>query len=229
MKVLEQDKENREWKLDQEPQATPDIAETLLRPQKKTQSIREKQDKRKALYLDAGQTHNVWKPFTDVVVEVVKNRRDLLKRQQTLQSRVVATNKVLKVQREELALSSEGDEEVQQTTPEEKKRWQKAIVKVMEENTKVKKSSKKNMHFHDAVTQYVGAMSTSSHDDAAQSTTPTKRAAFVAQKWRSQLMKDRKRTKRYMKPEANMQTHTAVDDVQPIPSAIPDECADSKV
>ena len=154
------------------------VGDTLLRSEAKTKSIRAKQDKRKPLYLSAGQRHSVWTPkqpsinkpsFADVVMQVVQNKQDLRERQQKLRSRVMATQLVLKEQREEMVEDDgEKSEGEQNTTPEKRVKWQTAIKMVIDDNTKAKKKRfKKSVHFHDIVSQYAATMSTSARDDSA--------------------------------------------------------------
>ena len=147
---------------------------TQLRPESKRHSIKAKQERRQALYLDEGQAHTVWKPkraarkplsgIATAMHEMEKHKQDLHERQQKLLSRVQATRKVLKVHKEELATLDEGmaEEDTQRRTSE-KKRWRNAITRVMEENEETRKRKqsnrkKRSMYFHDIVTQYVEAM-----------------------------------------------------------------------
>ena len=143
--------------------------------------------------------------FTDIVMEVMRNKQDLLERQQRLRSRIMATQQVLKVQREEMAAMSDEDGEedstVQEAAAEKKKKWQRAIKKVMEDNTKAKKKpSKRSIHFHDVVSQYVATMSTSSHDDATVDQFTVTQAKAEARnslrQWRSQYMESTKQKKK---------------------------------
>lgn len=141
---------------------------TLLRSESKRQSIKAKQERRQALYLDEGQAHMVWKPkrvgrkplteITTAMQEMEKHRQDLHERQQKLLSRVQATREVLKVHKEELATLVEDKSPTQRQTSE--KRWRTAITKVMEENEEMRrrKRNKKSLYFHEIVTQYVAAM-----------------------------------------------------------------------
>lgn len=209
MKALDRYKEQQTCELKE---SDGKVADTLLRPTAKTKSIRAKHDKRKALYLIAGQSHSVWTPkkpsvkatgFTDVVMEVVRNKQDLLERQQRLRSRVMATQQVLKVQREEFADASKvegGDESP--PLPQKSKMWQKAIKKVIEDNTKAKrrKRSKRSLHFHDVVSQYMASTSSASnHVDQPTAGSTTTHAKAVARHalrlWRSQYMEDSKKFK----------------------------------
>lgn len=198
-----------------------------LRPEAKTKSIRAKQDKRKALYLSAGQRHSVWTPkqpslkksagFTDVVMQVVKNKQDLLKRQQRLRSRIMATQLVLKEQREEIAeCSDDGGEGEQSTMPEKRVKWQSAIKKVIDDNTKAKKKkhSKRSVHFHDVVSRYAATMSTSTQDDSAvQSSKSTNLqdkadARRALRQWRSQYLGDRKQSASRKPPKSVKQSYS---------------------
>ena len=198
MRVLERHKQS-ECQLSQEDT----VPDAQLRTTAKTQSIRQKQDKRKALYLVAGRNHSVWTPrqrslkqqgFTDVVIEAVKSKQDLKERQKRLRSRVMATQLVLKVQREAVREEGGGEEEEVQTPKTEKKMWQRVIKKVMEENTKVrrKKRSKRSLHFHDVVSRYVEKMerSTSQDEETVQSTTLQAKADArrALRQWRSQYL-----------------------------------------
>ena len=201
MRILERYKEN-ECRLSQEEEGT--VPDAQLRTTAKTKSIRKKQDRRRALYLVAGQSHSVWTPrqrsvkkqsFTDVVMEVVRNKQDLQQRQKRLRSRVMATQLVLKVQREELDdAAREGEEdEVVPTPTTEKRMWQKVITKVMEDNTKAKrrKRSKRSLHFHEVVSQYAEKMSKASQDDEVAKSTAQQakaEARHALRQWRSQYV-----------------------------------------
>ena len=126
--------------------------------------------KHKSCFLDAGCAHAVWKPRCGSVVECVTRKNDIQKRQHKLLSRVWATQQVLKVHRKqsETAIIVD-DKEVDgtdQSISEERKMWQNVITKVMEDNKKGK-YSRKSIHFHNVVTQYVAAMSEADHCDAA--------------------------------------------------------------
>ena len=152
---------------------------TQLRPERRRKSIKEKKERRKALYLDEGQAHTVWKPkhltkkqssgVSTTMLELEKQRQDLHERQQKLLSRVKATQEVLKVQREELATLDKDDTEeegiqdnAQQLTLNERGKRQNVITRETEENSKLKKKrrnrKKRSMHFHNSVSQYVAAM-----------------------------------------------------------------------
>lgn len=143
---------------------------------KKTQSIKRKRTEQGSLYLNAFREHTIWKPqcqerrLSGGCVDVSENRQDLLDRKKRLQYRVIATQEVLKVQREELEDIEEVEElgGVHRSMPKEQRRWHKAIKKVMENNTKVK-SKRKCLQFHDSVTQRVVMMSESSYKDSAES------------------------------------------------------------
>ena len=150
-----------------------------------------------SLYLNRGKSHTVWKPnqhsgkwrstFSDVVNEAIKRKQELLERQKSLQSRVKATQDVLKIQKGELARvcesSEEGEEEELGKEEEEeeekggngtkqgggtgvhtlagKGRWQHAIKNVVGEQkseSKKKNLKKLSLHFHDIVNQYYAAM-----------------------------------------------------------------------
>ena len=216
MRVLERYKEN-ECRLSQEEEGT--VPDAQLRSTAKTKSIRQKQDKRRALYLVAGQSHSVWTPrkpslkkqpaFTDVVMEVVRNKQDLQERQKRLRSRVRATQLVLKVQREELEEEEGGgggEGERVQTPTTEKRMWQKVIKKVMVENTKAKrgKRSKRSLHFHEVVSQYAEKMAKANQNDeeAAESTVRQAKADArrALKQWRSEYLGRSKSSMRNKKP-----------------------------
>ena len=211
-------KEQREFELDTLPdsQAAPRT------------SSRRINDRRNCLYLDTDQTHTVWKPkhskkkettgFT--VMEVIKNRRTLLDRQQKLLSRVEATRKVLKAQKEELATleedsnsDNEENSEAQQPTQKDGKRWKNAIARVKKDNRtankKAKRAAKRCIRFHDTVSKYVSDMSTSSPNHGAQLPTgpteaegaalysrkraaPVRAATMSLLQWKSQVFEDQR-------------------------------------
>ena len=171
-KSIEQHKEEIEQEQEQESQAVPTMG------------------RKRSLYLDSGQKHTVWKPthretrksirFTDV-----ENRQDLLKRQHKLQSRIIATQEVLK---DQLAVLSEEDEEesteVHQPMSKGRIKWQKTIQDVIKDNAKGKK--KLNARFHEVVTMYVESMSK-----------PKKPIVPGFQQWKSQFkesVKERKQS-----------------------------------
>ena len=229
MRIVERHKQSKS-ELDPDTQETQPMPDSSI---SKTQSGRAKSDKQEALYLDRGRRHTVWTPkhsrktsvgFTDVVMEVVKNRRSLRERQRTLRNRVMATQHVLKVQRE--VITNEDEEEsdrTQQSTAEKPKQWGKVITKVIEENTKMKKTpSKRRTPFHDIVSQYMEATSKSDGDDTQSTTTQAKVAALKSlQHWKNQLMEvpQRKRTQE-MSTESNISTpvivHHESSDVPPV-------------
>ena len=219
--------EQREFELDTLPDSQADTCT----------SSRRINDRQNSLYLDTGQTHMVWKPkhslkkettgFTDVVMEVIENRRTLLERQQKLLRRVEATRKVLKSQKEKLATleeeSSSDDEENsegQQPTRKDGKKWQDVVARVKEDNSKKAQfASKRKMstQFHDIVSQYVSDMSTSSPNDGARLTTgpteaggaalysrqraaPVHAATMSLLHWKSQVFEDQKERKRHTEP-----------------------------
>lgn len=138
------------------------------------------QNRRKSLYLRDGMTHMVWKPTSQerkkgIGLIDVDNKQNLLERQQKLQSRVMATQQVLKDHGEELAGICEEDEEksVDEPKSKEQRKWQKTIRNVIEDNAKAKKKhSKRNMHFHEIVSRYVATMTTPTYDGAANNTVP---------------------------------------------------------
>lgn len=160
---------------------------TQLRPESKRKSIKAKRDHRRALYLDEGQAHTVWKPkrvsrkvhvaveISTAMLEMEKQRQDLHERQQKLMSRVQATREVLKVQREELANfdedEMEGDEWLiagqagaGRRAAVDRRKWRSVITRVKEEDTgDVKHREKRNrkklsLYFHNRVSRYVVAM-----------------------------------------------------------------------
>lgn len=147
---------------------------TQLRPESIRKSIKAKKERRRALYLDEGQAHAVWKPkrynkkvhvavsVHTAMLEMEKYKQDLHERQQKLLSRVQATREVLKVQREELATLDE-----EEKIPDEamdRRQWRNVITRVMEENgtdtdrRERRNRKKQSMYFHNIVSQYVAAM-----------------------------------------------------------------------
>ena len=158
---------------------------TMLRSESKRKSIKAKRGNRRALYLDEGQVHTVWKPkrfarkvhvaigVRTSILEMEKHRLDLHERQQKLLSRVQATREVLKVQREELANLEpdqvDGDEWILngqtagRKTATERRKWREVIARVMDENDKLTRRERRNrkkrsMYFHNTVSLYVAAM-----------------------------------------------------------------------
>lgn len=190
--TVEQHKEKMEHEQEEESQAVPTMGDTMLRPKQKTESIKAKRNKRKALYLDAGQTHMVWKPTRQESKKNIRltdseNRQDLLERQQKLQSRIMATQKVLKDHKEELAIVSDEEEsiEVHHDQPMSKKQQ-----KITKDNAKAKrkKRSKRSVHFHETVSEYVETMSSPTNNGAAKPTVPGFR------QWKSQFMEGDRET-----------------------------------
>ena len=134
-------------------------------------------DSRKSLYLFEGQEHTVWKPtketkgFSDIVLQVIQNKKDLLERQQKLDNRIQATRQLLKEQREELVNLEDSVSSPSPPPPPKGRTWSGAISKVVKENNEQRKVSSerrqtkrqllrnKSLHFHDAVTKYVTMMS----------------------------------------------------------------------
>ena len=198
------------------------MADIAMRPVARAKSIRAKDAKRKSLYLIEGQSHSVWIPpnkpdvkttsFTDVVMEVVRNnKQDLFERQQRLHNRVTATQQVLKVQREEFgdASKAEGGEGVTTTMPQKSKMWQKSIKKVIEDNVKAKRGMR-SKHFHDVVSQYMIATSTTSNcvdQSTAESTTTHAKAEarHALRMWRNKYMENKSK-----KPEFPNKTIASV-------------------
>lgn len=174
--------------------------------QRTSAKIEHEQDDQKALYTVAGDSHRVWTPrtprnkqpaLTDVVMEVVQNRRNLSDRQISVQARILATNMVLKVQRENETEEEGGEEEDQavQTHQPKKKMWKKTITRVMEDSAKMKQP-RRNYQFHDIVSQYVEKMGNSSqHEQVAQSTTHNAKSEVrnAIKLWRQQTLSIRKK------------------------------------
>ena len=153
---------------------------TQLRSESKRKSIKAKRDHRRALYLDEGQAHAVWKPkrfarkvhvavgMSTAMLEMEKHRQDLHERQQKLLSRVQATREVLKVQREELANLEEDVADVEDWgiggpgggRRGDKRRWRSVITRVTDDVQQRERHNRKkrSMYFHDTVSQYVAAM-----------------------------------------------------------------------
>jgi hypothetical protein len=153
---------------------------TQLRSESKRKSIKAKRDHRRALYLDEGQAHTVWKPkrfarkvhvavgMSTAMLEMEKHRQDLHERQQKLVSRVQATREVLKVQREELANLEEDVADVEDWgiggpgggRRADKRRWRSVITRVNDDMKQRERHNRKkrSMYFHDTVSQYVAAM-----------------------------------------------------------------------
>ena len=181
--------------VEQESRALPTVGDTLLRPKQKTESIKAKRDKRKALYLDAGQAHIVWKPKRqeskkNIQLTDSENRQDLLERQQKLQSRIMATQKVLKDHRELAIVSDEDEEEGIEVYEPMFKEQLKTKKDVTKDNAKAKrkKRSKRSVHFHETVSEYVQTMSPPKNNGAAKPTVPGFR------QWKSQFMEGNKET-----------------------------------
>lgn len=118
--------------------------------------------RKKSLYLSSGKIHAVWKPrqrsenilSTNAVKDPAKQQDDLFERRRKVLAQIQATRFALDVQKKELAELPE--------TSEVGKKWQRAIKKVIEEESE--KSHKKDVakisrRFHNIVTQHVEAMS----------------------------------------------------------------------
>ena len=178
------------YELLQQPTGNGDLTTThtgtQLRSESKRKSIKAKRGNRRALYLDEGQVHTVWKPkrfarkvhvavgVSTAMLEIEKHRQDLHERQQKLVSRVQATREVLKVQREELANIDEDeverDEWMMNGCSEagrramDRRRWRNVVTRVMEDerdgSTRRERGNRKkrSMYFHNTVSQYVAAM-----------------------------------------------------------------------
>ena len=159
------------------PQSNSVMTDVLVNPKPKLRQ----QD---SLYLDTSRKHTIWKPQwqernpSDGCIDVLESRQDLIDRRKRLQHRVIATQEVLKVQREELE-GVEVDKElggVHHSVTKEGKKWQTAIKKVMESNAKAKTRGK-YLQFHKSVTQQVEMMTKSrdSADTSANEETPSSR------------------------------------------------------
>lgn len=201
MRLLQRYKEENECRIS--PERDTPSPNPLLRSASRIKSLKNKRDtRRKALYLVAGQSHSVWKPgkssvkkmraLPDVVIEVVRNKQDLKERQKRLRSRVMATQLVLKVQREEFD-DTAGEEEEVQTPRTEKRMWKKVIQKVMDENCKTKgkgqKRSKRSFHFQEIVSQYAEKMAKADQDQEATQNTALQaktEARRALRQWKSQ-------------------------------------------
>lgn len=160
---------------------------TELRPESKRRSIKQKQQRRKALYLDNGEAYTIWKPkylkknisveASNTVLEMDKQKQDLYERQQKLLSRVQATREVLKVQREEMAtLEDDTEEDVRMSVQEctsDRENLPKTITGEVEKNEEEKERQsmkKRSMYFHNTVSQYVAVMMKSSLHDLTVAT-----------------------------------------------------------
>ena len=201
MNVLKRYKENECQNLQEEEAMEPHEVQQRI-----SAGIGREHDDQKAFYTVAGDSHSVWTPrtptnkqpaFTDIVMEVVRNRRNLRDRQISVQARILATNMVLKVQRENETEEEEGEEEGQavQTHQPKKKMWKKTITRVMEDSTKTKQP-RRNYQFHDIVSQYVEKMGNSSqHEQVAQSTTQNVKSEVrnAIKLWRQQTLGMRKK------------------------------------
>ena len=172
---LKEEEEEEEEEEEVEEETLP-LDEAQIKTRAKTRSIK---DKKKTLYTTSGQNHSVWTPrrpsiqqpaFTDIVMEAIRNKKNLRERQKYLQTHITATNMVLKVQREEFDddAGEEGGGEDSQTHQPEKKRWQKAIGGVMEgKRVKASQQRRRSHQFHEAVSQCVDNMTNRSLDDEA--------------------------------------------------------------
>ena len=169
-----------------EPPQSPAASDTLLRPESKRRSIKAKLDHRRALYLDEGQVHTVWKPkrvirpvSSKTIFELEKHKQDLQERQQKLLSRVQATREVMKVKREELVTLEEDEMEEEEEEESVRFNTQRQMsdkghrVITKRGNLEVKKKERRNRkrqstYFHNVVSQYVAAMTkTSPNRDSA--------------------------------------------------------------
>ena len=157
----------RDNRVEVEPCTTPRSAASepamRVRTTSGAQRITRRLSRKKSLYLSRGKIHAVWKPrqrsenilSVNAVKDPVKQQDDLFERRRKVLAQIQATRFALDVQKKELA-------ELPETT-EVGKKWQRAIKKVIEEESeksvKQKDVVKISRRFHDIVTQHVEAMS----------------------------------------------------------------------
>ena len=168
-----------------------------LKQQEKTSGVEDdrtekatnmKQDKKTAISLDDGQTHTVWRPEH---VSSLGRDSGLLERRKRLLNRVWATQQVLRVQSDE----GKGDSQQQHNTePVKRKQWQRALKNVTiahRRKVTMRRCSTENFPFHDIVSQYATAISTSDRDDDTKAMAKAKFDARNAMRlWKSEYIQE---------------------------------------
>ena len=190
VRALNQSKENDYPHSQEEEEMQPDEAQ-----QGTAARIGHEQDNQKALYTVSGSSHSVWTPrspvdkqpvYTDVFLDVVRSRRNLCDRQASLETRILATNLVLKMQKEDMEDDAEqGGEQEGETHSPVKTRWQKTL---MEDK------HQRSYQFHNIVSQYAEKMAITSQDDQSVTFKAKAEADNAIKLWRSKSLCSRKRT-----------------------------------
>ena len=203
----------------------------------------ERRDRRKAIYLDDDQSHSVWTPrqpslkspvLADMVMETMRNKEDLKERQKRMFNRMRATQLVLKVQREELEEEEEEEGEGEgegeakvggrREAATEGRIWQKAIKKVVKENTteRTQRSTrgggrKRSLHFQSVVSKYAEKMANANqNNDEAQSTAIQAKAEarHALKQWRSKHLSHSKPSLRTKKPVGSIPSVSSIAEVK---------------
>ena len=197
----------------------------------------ERRDRRKAIYLDGDQSHCVWTPrqpsvkspvLADVVMEAVRNKEDLKERQKRMFNRMRATQLVLKAQREELEEEEEGEGEAKvggrREAVTERRIWQKAIKKVVKENTteRTQRSTrgggrKRSLHFQSVVSKYAEKVANANqNNDEAQSTAIQAKAEarHALKQWRSKYLSHSNPSLRTKKPVGSIPSVSSIAEVK---------------
>lgn len=191
VRALNQSKENEYPYSQEEEEMQPDEAQ-----QGAAARIGHEQDNAKALYTVSGSSHSVWTPrspvdkqpvYTDVFLDVVRSRRNLSDRRASLETRILATNLVLKMQKEDVEqeAAEQGGEQEGETHPPAKTRWQKTLMEDKQQ---------RSHQFHDIVSQYAEKMATTSQDDQSVTFKAKAEADNAIKLWRSKSLCSRKRT-----------------------------------
>lgn len=135
---------------------------------------------KESLYLDGDEMHTVWKPRS------IRrwSTRDIHMRRNMLLNRVWATQQVLKVQRED----GPSTPEKRHSTNMERKMWKRAITNVIDDNAKKdkgKRSSKKNLHFHDVVSGYMARVGSDGAVAYSATSQANEEARSAMRQWKS--------------------------------------------
>ena len=154
---------------------------------RREKAIHTDEDQTKAISLDDGQTHTVWKPEH---MSSLGRDFSLLERRKRLLNRVWATQQVLRVQSDE----GKGGNQQHSSVAVKQKQWQKALKKattVRRRKSTMRRQSTQNLPFHDIVSQYATAISTSDRDNDTKAMAEAKFDARSAMRlWKSQYIQE---------------------------------------